>query len=107
MTGEDMLLRAADVVAGRRASYGDPVQAMEAVAKRWSVTLGRPVTAAQVVMCLIDLKLARLAHDPSYEDGWLDASAYAAIGAEIVLGGRTVPKRNANPARRSVQGGGP
>jgi hypothetical protein len=106
MTGEDMLLRAADVVAGRRATYGDPVAAMEAVAKRWSVTLGRQVTAAEVVMCLIDLKLARLAHDPAHEDSWLDASAYAGIGAEVVLGGKPIAKRNANPARRSVQGGG-
>ena len=87
MIAEEMLLRAADVVSGRRASYGDPVTAMEAIAKRWSITLGREVTAAQVVMCLIDLKLSRLAHDPTYEDGWLDASAYAAIGANVALGG--------------------
>jgi len=30
-----------------------------AIATRWSVTLGREVTPAQVVLCLLDLKLAR------------------------------------------------
>ena len=37
---------------------------MAAIAARWSATLGREITPAQVVLCLLDLKLARLAHDP-------------------------------------------
>ena len=45
---------------------------MAAIAARWSLTLGRPVTAAQVALCLIDLKLARLGHDPAYRDGVID-----------------------------------
>jgi len=31
---------------------------MAAIAARWSITLGRPVLSATVVLCLIDLKLA-------------------------------------------------
>jgi hypothetical protein len=41
---------------------------MAAVAARWSITLGQPVTPEQVVLCLIDLKLSRLSHDPQHYD---------------------------------------
>ena len=65
---EMFLKHAANVVAERRAQYGDASTAMTALAARWSATLGHAVTPAQVILCLIDLKLARLAHDPSHED---------------------------------------
>ena len=57
---------------------------MAAIAARWSVTLGREVTPAQVVLCLLDLKLARLAHDPSHEDSAVDVCGYAALLREII-----------------------
>ena len=83
MTGEMMLLQAAQVVVARRRAYGDPAASMEAVAARWSITLGRPVTPAQVVLCLIDLKLARLGHDPAHADSILDVAGYAAVLQEV------------------------
>ena len=48
MTGEQMLHSAARLVEDRRKSYGDPATSMAAIAARWSVTLGQPVTPAQV-----------------------------------------------------------
>ena len=33
----------------------------------------------QVVLCLLDLKLARLAHDPAHEDSAVDVCGYAAL----------------------------
>jgi hypothetical protein len=83
MTGEEMLNRVADLVDSRRAVYGDPIESMAAVAARWSLTLGRPVTSAQVALCLIDLKLARLAHDPNHLDSVLDVAGYAAVLREV------------------------
>ena len=59
------LKHVAQVVAERSAQYGDAATNMSAIAARWSATLGREVTPAQVVLCLLDLKLARLAHDPT------------------------------------------
>ncbi|WP_374589938.1 DUF6378 domain-containing protein [Novosphingobium sp.] len=36
------------------------------MAERWSITLGTPMTPSQVALCMIDLKLARLAYcDPT------------------------------------------
>jgi hypothetical protein len=83
MNGEAMLGRAAAVVGERRTLYGDPRRSMEVVARRWSITLGHPVTPAQVVLCLIDLKLARLARDPHHVDSIVDVAGYAAVLAEV------------------------
>jgi hypothetical protein len=83
MTGEALLRRAAGLVAKRRKSYGDPAILMASIAARWSLTLGRPVTPAQVALCLIDLKLARLAHDPGHVDSTVDLAGYAAVLREV------------------------
>lgn len=83
MNGEMLLKHAAGVMANRRGSYGDPSESMTAIAKRWSLTLGVPVTAAQVVLCLIDLKLARLARDPKHLDSTVDVAGYAAMLREV------------------------
>jgi len=83
VTGETMLFEAAKVVEERRQAYGDAAPLMAAVAQRWSITLGRPVTPAQVVLCLIDLKLARLGHDPTHADSIVDVAGYAAVLQEV------------------------
>jgi len=41
------------------------------------------VTPAEVVLCLIDLKLARLGHDPKHQDSLLDVAGYAAVLKEV------------------------
>jgi hypothetical protein len=79
-----MFLRhVAQVIAERSTQYGDAGSNMAAIARRWSTTLGSEISAAQVVLCLLDLKLARLAHDPSHEDSVVDVCGYAALLAEI------------------------
>ena len=67
----------------RRATYGDPAASMAMVAARWSVTLGHRVTPAEVMLCMIDLKLARLAHDPTHRDSIVDIIGYAALLPEV------------------------
>jgi hypothetical protein len=42
------------------------------------------VTPAQVVVCLIDLKVARLSHDPRHIDSTTDIAGYAGCLAEIL-----------------------
>ena len=83
MTTDTFLATTARVLAERRAAYGPADVAMEAIAARWSVTLGRPISPAQVVLCLIDLKLARLARNPAHEDSLIDVAGYAALLAEV------------------------
>ena len=67
MTAEKLLAEAAAVVRDRRDTYGQPLDLFERVAVRWSQVLGAKVTPANIV-CLIDLKIARLTHDPRHLD---------------------------------------
>jgi hypothetical protein len=80
---EKFLKHVANVIAERSTQYGDAGGNMAAVAARWSATLGKEITAAQVVLCLLDLKLARLAHDPTHEDSAVDVCGYAALLREL------------------------
>ena len=73
----------AAVLEARAESYGPPDMAIRAIAARWSLTLGRPVSPAQVVLCMIDLKLVRLAHDPGHRDSLIDVIGYAALMPEV------------------------
>jgi hypothetical protein len=80
---EKFLKHVANVIVERSAQYGDAGGSMTVIAARWSATLGREITPAQVVLCLLDLKLARLAHDPTHEDSAVDVCGYAALLHEI------------------------
>ena len=84
MTAETLLHSAAEIIAERGRAYGDAAVSMAMVAQRWSVTLGHPVTPAEVVLCMIDLKLARLAHDPTHRDSLVDVIGYSALLPEVI-----------------------
>jgi hypothetical protein len=81
---EKFLRHVANVIVERSTQYGDATSNMSAIAARWSVTLGMEITPAQVVLCLLDLKLARLAHDPAHEDSAVDVCGYAALLRELI-----------------------
>jgi hypothetical protein len=83
MTAEQLLEQAALVVRDRRHTYGQPHDLFERVAARWSQVLGVSVTARQVILCLIDLKVAKLCHDPQHFDSITDIAGYAAILVEL------------------------
>jgi hypothetical protein len=83
VNGPELLEHAAGLVNRRRREYGEPVDLFEQVAARWSLTLGTKISPAHVVLCLIDLKLARLAHDPQHLDSITDIAGYAGCLAEV------------------------
>jgi hypothetical protein len=83
MTGDELLQHAAAVVRDRRRTYGEPELLFARVAVRWSQVLGTKVTAPQVALCLVDLKLARLTVDPAHLDSLVDVAGYAAIVREV------------------------
>jgi hypothetical protein len=83
MNAELLLQYAAGVVAGRRARYGETEALFGQIAARWSLVLGTEVTPAQVALCLIDLKLARLTRDPAHLDSIVDVAGYAGLLKEL------------------------
>lgn len=83
MTTWSILGHTAKVLEERRCDYGDPAEQFKAIAERWSITLGTSITASQVALCMIDLKLARLAYDPGHVDSMVDVIGYAALLREV------------------------
>jgi hypothetical protein len=83
MNGPELLEHAAGLVNRRRREYGEPVDLFEHIARRWSLTLAVKVSPAQAVLCLIDVKMARLARDPKHLDSQVDVAGYAACLREV------------------------
>ena len=74
---------AADTVTARHEEYGSIQPLFAHVAKRWSLVLGSEVKPEQVALCLIDLKMARLVHNPDHDDSIIDVAGYAACPKEV------------------------
>ena len=91
MNRQEALEAALKAVNGRRA-YGPPESNFDRIARRWSVhILNRynvilNLTADDVALMCIDLKLSRIEETPDHPDSWVDAAGYAACGAEITSG---------------------
>ena len=60
----------------RHNSYGAPKQDFERTAKMWSAILNTEVSARQIALCMIALKLSRLAYRMK-RDSIVDVAGYA------------------------------
>ncbi len=67
-----MLEHAAAVLDARAEAYWPANASFRAIATRWSLTLGQPVTPAQVALCMIDLKMVRLARYSGHCDSLVE-----------------------------------
>ena len=83
MNGAMVLQHAAGVIEHREGIYGPPEELFAHIAARWSFVLGINISPAQVALCLIDLKMARLSRDPSHLDSIVDVAGYAACLREV------------------------
>lgn len=68
----------AEVIVGgdRRQDYGDVRESFERIGKAWSAVLPCDVTAEQVALCMIGLKLVRESHAHK-RDNVVDIAGYA------------------------------
>ena len=69
----------------RQKEYGSVVPLAHDLAQRWSITLGHTVTPEQAMLCMVDLKLARLKANPKHLDSLIDTLGYLACFAELTL----------------------
>ena len=83
MKTREYLDKAAKIVTGQRQyDYGDKYQNHENISKLWGAYLGYNISAHDVAICMLLLKVARLKHRPT-TDCYVDMAGYAAIAGEI------------------------
>jgi hypothetical protein len=81
---ENILEEANRLVHGdRQAAYGHPLDDFTKTATMWSAILGAPVTAEQVGLCMIAVKISRQCNAPK-RDNMTDAAGYAATVQMVV-----------------------
>tara|TARA_R100001463_G_scaffold133797_1_gene195468 strand:+ start:907 stop:1188 length:282 start_codon:yes stop_codon:yes gene_type:complete len=80
----DLLVEANKLVGGdRQKDYGDKVENHSNIAKLWSAYLDIPVTAHDVALMMVLLKMARTKLGAVSRDTYVDMAAYGAIAGEI------------------------
>ena len=83
MKTREYLDTAAKIVSGQRQmDYGDKYQNHENISKLWSAYLDYNISAHDVAICMLLVKVARLKHRPT-KDCYIDMAGYAAIAGEI------------------------
>ena len=84
MNRQKLLETAAKIVKGdRQKNYGTPEDNFGRIADLWGTFLNKNITASDVAAMMILMKVARIMHDPSHMDSWVDIAGYAACGGEI------------------------
>ena len=83
MKTKEYLDTAAKIVTGQRQhDYGDKYQNHENIARLWSAYLDYEISAHDVAICMLLVKVARLKHRAT-KDCYIDMAGYAAIACEI------------------------
>ena len=83
MKTREYLETASKIVTGQRQhDYGDKYQNHENIANLCSAYLDYNISAHDVAICMLLVKVARIKHRPT-EDCYIDMAGYAAIAGEI------------------------
>ncbi len=95
---KDILKEANELIAGdRHKDYGDKVENHNNIAKLWSAYKGIEITAHDVAIMMVLLKIARTKLGAVSRDTYIDMSAYGAIAGEIKF---REPKEESEGERR-------
>lgn len=81
---DEILDTAKTIINGdRRDDYGSARESFGRIAQLWSVVLGKDITAHDVALCMVQLKVARALVSPEKRDSYVDMCGYAALGGHI------------------------
>ena len=83
MSYKEILKEASALIGGdRNTDYGDRLTNHQNIAKLWSVFLGHEISAHDVAICMVLVKISRIINRHK-KDSYIDMAAYAAIAADI------------------------
>ena len=82
-----LLQEANELIYGQReADYGSATENFGRIARLWSEVMGQQVTPEQVLLCMVQLKIARLIQSPDHLDSWKDGAGYFGLKGKLLNG---------------------
>lgn len=85
MRGE-ILSEAKAVINGvRQDAYGNPENNFETIAELWTIYTGHAVTAHDVAIMMVLLKIARIKTGVGTKDSYVDAAGYIALANDMTI----------------------
>ena len=88
MSADDQLQKVRAIIKTRGDNYGSVADNWETTADLWNAVLRRKLkvelSAADIGLLMIQLKVARLINSPDHDDSQLDVRGYAALLNEVV-----------------------
>ena len=95
MKALEVLEEAIALIHGQRADdYGDAQLSFQRMADLVNPIIKKAdgnLTATDMALVMIQVKIARLQETPDHEDSWIDIAGYAALGAQIAITGPERP----------------
>jgi hypothetical protein len=89
MKALDVLERAISLIHGQRAKdYGDAQAIFQRMADLVNPIIKKAdgeLTASDMAIVMIQVKIARLQESPDHVDSWTDIAGYAALGAQLAV----------------------
>ena len=95
LEAQDILEEAIALIHGQRADdYGDAQSNFQHMADLVNPIIRKAdgkLSASDMALVMIQVKIARLQETPDHEDSWIDIAGYAALGAQIAITGPERP----------------
>ena len=95
MKALDVLERAISLIHGQRAKdYGDAQSSFQRMADLVNPIVKKAdgnLSASDMALVMIQVKIARLQESPNHADSWIDIAGYAGLGAQLALRGPERP----------------
>lgn len=79
----EVLKTALSITVQRGEEYGDALPSFVRAANISSAILGRKLTAFDIAVVMMSVKMSRLSHQRGHEDSWIDLAAYVAFAAQF------------------------
>lgn len=87
LPNKSVLSKAESIISGQRQTVnGKPERSFEQIAARWSLTVGTTITAQQVALMMVDMKMVRALQGVTtegHDDHFVDMAGYVALAAEL------------------------
>ena len=89
MKALEVLERAISLIHGQRAKdYGDAQASFQRMADLVNPIIEKAdgkLTASDMALVMIQVKIARLQESPNHADSWIDIAGYAGLGAQLAV----------------------